>query len=211
MRNTCPLDIYQLINDRLCPIIFFIECAIHSTQRISSQWLALFGSAIYLLLKLSKHRLPEKRPTQVFQRMIENRQAYRRIFSCLQQVLSKQALVQRRSNFGHKDGIVTILEWLIGARKVRMHRMPQFMREGIHTISLVLEVQKDKRTSCISSAAIGPTTFPRSLVDIDPSLLTRSLENIGIVLAQWSKGSHHGITRLLVAYLISRLLNNRHV
>src|SRR5260370_7824385 len=143
--------------------------------------------------------------------MIENRQAYRGIFSCLQQVLGKQAFVQRRSTFGHKDGIVTILEWLIGARKVRMYRMPQFMRQGIHAISLVLEVQQDKWTSCISSAAIGPTTFPRSLVNIDPPLLKRSLENIGIILAHWSKGIHHGITRLLVAYLIGRLLNNRPV
>src|SRR3989454_524795 len=138
--------------------------------------------------------------------MIEYRQPHRRLISRLQQVLSKQALVQSRSNLSHKDTIVTILKWLIGARKVRMHRMPQFVRQGIHAIPLVLEIQQDKRASLVPSAAIRPTTLPWSLVDIDPPLLKRLLENSRIILAQGSKGSYNSITCIRVGYFISSFL-----
>src|SRR6266516_7630339 len=143
--------------------------------------------------------------------MIENRLALCGIIICLQQVLAKQALVQRRSYLGHKNAIVAILKWLTSACKIRMHRMPQFVRQGIHTIPLVLVVQQNKWPSCVPATTIRSTTLARCLKDIDPPLLKCLFENFGIVLAQWSQSSYHGITCLLVAYLIGCFLNNRHI
>src|SRR5713101_3206045 len=89
--------------------------------------------------------------------------------------------------------------------------MPQLVRQGVHAVSLVLIVQQDKWTRRISTPAICSTTFPRRLVNIDPSLFKRPTEDFTIVLTQRRKRSQYDLTRILVTYVISRLFHNRHI
>ena len=65
--DTCPFNVNQLIDDRLSTIILFIKSMIKSAEHICGQRLALFCPVVYLLLKLGKHRLAEKRSTKTFQ------------------------------------------------------------------------------------------------------------------------------------------------
>src|SRR5712692_7620845 len=116
--------------------------------------------------------------------MIEHWQEHGGISIRLQQVLSKQSLVQCRGNLSYKNGIVTILIRLIGTGEERVHRMAKFMSQRIHAISFVVEVQQNKRARIVCSATVGSTTFTRRLIDIDPALCEGFLQVVNIVLSQ---------------------------
>src|SRR5690242_16032926 len=85
------------------------------------------------------------------------------------------------------------------------------MRQRIHAIAVVLEVQQDKWRCAISTTAIGTAAFSWCLVDIDPTLGKCLLENTDVVFTKWSECVNDYITRLLVADFIVFLFHYRHI
>src|SRR6266700_1986713 len=67
VRNTRPLDVDQVIDRRLCAVVLLVESAVRGAERIGSQRLALLGEAVYALLELCEHSLPEQCAPELFQ------------------------------------------------------------------------------------------------------------------------------------------------
>ena len=92
-----------------------------------------------------------------------------------------------------------------------MHGVPQFMRQGIHAVTVILVIEENKGLRTISASAIGASTLARSFIYIDPALGKALSKGISIILTQLCQGSYDRITRLLITYLFFSLLDNRYI
>ena len=211
MRNPGPVDLVRGVQRKVAAEVGPVQVGGQAVQSIRRERLTAFHHPVRGFLKLGKQHLRVHSAPDLINPVVQKVQTPLWILRAFQKVVREKSFVHGGGNLCHENTVVTVDVGLRAPREVRVHGVPQLVRQREYVVQAAVVVQKDVRVGPVGTPGIRPGAFTAILVHVDPPFAESTLQLLTVLLSEDAQRFQHRRPRLLVRNLPLQARHKRHV
>ncbi len=177
-------QVFGRLNHQVGTVIFLVNLAVHLPHRFRREGSSLLDSLVNFQFKLGEHHLRIECPQNLVDVVIQKIKFLLSGLGMLNHVLNHNRFIAGGGNLGREQRMPGVNIRLILVSVVRMHGMPQFVRQSEDIVESAGVIHQDIRMHRVGSPGIGAASFPLCFENIDPAGIQRHFEVVEIFIPQ---------------------------